>query len=484
MLGLGLPGPLAAIVMGVCASSALAARSVNIVSQGEPPASVPANTHYFKTIQEAVNASTKGSWVLIEPGVYKEEVWVGSAQAGIHIRGMNRNSVILDGEHKAVKGGANGIEIYKANNVSVENLTVRNFDRSALNEEGEPELNIDGEGGNEIWWNGGADSGEIGAKRWQGRYLTAYDDSLYGGYGIFTNNMVNGSWEHIYASGFNDSGMYLGACRNCKARIFDAVMEDNALGYSGSNSGGKLLIEDSVFRNNSAGIAPNSENPGDGPPPQDGACNSGGNRSATPKFPSTEIARCTIFRGNTVEDNNNLSTPANTSAAKAPWGVGVELPGVYGDLVEGNTITGNVNDGVLGFEYPNPFPPEEDTIAFQFAGNRISDNRLSNNGTSGAGFAEEVAIEGGLFGQQESTNNCLSGNTYGVDATFPANIEGEWGCQNHTTPNAGGGPEFVEYLVQLQEESFARTPVDQPAPGPQPTMPNPCQEVPYNPLCQ
>ena len=53
------------------------------------------------------------------------------------------------------------------------------------------------------------------------------------------------------------------------------------------------------------------------------------------------------------------------------------LPGDYADLVEGNVITKNVNNGVLGFEYPNPFPPEngsEVTIFFQLAGNRISSN--------------------------------------------------------------------------------------------------------------
>ena len=60
----------------------------------------PANTHYFTTIQAAVNASTAGDYVLIEPGVYDEEVKVTSAQSGIWIRGMNRNTVIIDGQHK------------------------------------------------------------------------------------------------------------------------------------------------------------------------------------------------------------------------------------------------------------------------------------------------------------------------------------------------------------------------------------------------
>lgn len=464
-----------AIAFAATAASASAAKDVNIVRQGPPPAGeIPANTHYYTTIQAAVEASTKGAWVLIEPGIYDEEVWVSPEHTGLHIRGMNRNTVILDGQNKPAPGGSNGIVIYEASKVSVENLTVRNFDRASLN----------GPNGNEIWFNGGDESEEIGLKNWRGRYLTAYDTGLNGGYGIFTGNSKKGAYEDIYASGFNDSGLYIGACRECQARVFNAVMENNALGYSGSNSGGKLLIEHSVFSHNSAGIAPNSENPGDGPPPQDGACNSGSNRNPTPKFKTTEIERCTIIRDDVVEDNNNLTTPANTSAAAAPWGVGVELPGDYADLVEKNTINDNVNDGVLAFEYPNPFPPEEDSIFFQNAGNRISENTFSGNGTAGGYFAGDVALEGGLFGQKLSTNNCVSGNTF-TAATYPENIEAGWGCQNKTTPNPGGGVEAIEYLIRLQAESQTRGEgVPQPAPPAQPTMPNPCQEVPYNPLCQ
>src|SRR5262249_17686999 len=172
-----------------------------------------------------------GDWVLIEPGTYKEPVKVTSAQSGIWIRGMNRNTVVIDGQNKP----GNGIEIEQSNNVWVENLTVRNFDTG---NEKEPCHNC----GNEIWWNGGADSGKVGAHGWFGSYLTAYDTGLNGAYGIFTGNETEGSWNNIYASGFNDSGMYLGACQECNATITGATMENNALGYSGSNSGGRLVI--------------------------------------------------------------------------------------------------------------------------------------------------------------------------------------------------------------------------------------------------
>ena len=354
---------IALVVGALCASAAAASasKSVNIVRQsGPPPGAIPKGTQYFTTIQGAVNASSKGDWVLIEPGTYYEQVKVTSAQSGIWIRGMNRNTVILDGQNKP----GNGIEIYKTNNVYVENLTVRNFDTGCDH------------CGNEIWWNGGADSGKIGATGWYGSYLTAYDTGLNGGYGIFTGNEEHGSWENIYASGFNDSGIYIGACRECDARVSKAVMENNSLGYSGSNSSGRLVIENSVFNHNLVGIAPNSENPGDGPPPLDGACDSFKNTSPTPTFDSTKIKRCEIIRNNHVEENNNTTVPVNGSTEIAPWGVGVELPGTYAVQVENNVIAGNPNNGVFGLEYPNPFPPQEDTIFFQLSGNKINNNIL------------------------------------------------------------------------------------------------------------
>jgi hypothetical protein len=399
---------------------------------------------------------------------------------------MNRNSVILDGQ----KHAGNGIEIYKANNVWVENLTVRNFDTGCPN------------CGNEIWWNGGADSGKVGAHGWFGAYLTAYDTGLNGGYGLFAGNETEGSWENIYASGFNDSGMYIGACQECNARVRFAHMEKNALGYSGSNSGGKLAIEDSLFRDNSAGVVPNSENPGDSPPPQDGECGRPNieTPNPTPIIETTKIQRCTVIRHNLIMENNNSTVPANASTARAGLGAGVILPGDYADLVEQNIIANNNHDGVFGIEFPNPFEPErfeaelvktgkiEKSIFFQLAGNRISENVFVHNGSHGGPFTGDVVLASGaseLFfqGESQSKNNCVSNNVF-TGATFPEKIEGTWGCQNATTPNPGGAPGAYVYIGESGEEAAKlRKPVGQPAPPPQPTMPNPCQGVPKNPLC-
>ena len=68
----------------------------------------------YSTIQAAVNAAQPGDWILIAPGDYHEQAdhdhppsaedislgWYGGVAihtSDIHLRGMNRNSVIVDG---------------------------------------------------------------------------------------------------------------------------------------------------------------------------------------------------------------------------------------------------------------------------------------------------------------------------------------------------------------------------------------------------
>src|SRR5882757_3250041 len=64
----------------------------------------------FKSIQKAVTRAEPGDWILVAPGDYKEKGTSAPAGAeddagagvlvtkpGIHIRGMDRNGVMLDG---------------------------------------------------------------------------------------------------------------------------------------------------------------------------------------------------------------------------------------------------------------------------------------------------------------------------------------------------------------------------------------------------
>ena len=414
------------------------------------------------TIQAGVNRAKPCDWVLVAPGRYPEKVVIRTPH--LHLRGLNRNTVIVDGLHRV----GQGIVVDKASDVWIENLTVRNWDRKSRDDEDS--------GGNEIWFNGGDETGKIGASGWHGNWLTAYDTGLLGGYGLFTSNSVDGEFDHVYASGFNDSGVYVGACPDCRATVSHALVERNALGFSGTNAGGHLIVQDSVFRSNAVGVGPNSL-PGDPPPPQLGTCDSATNTSPTPTITTTKLDRCTIFRRNAITDNNNLTTPANETSGQLPWGVGLEPVGTYGDLFTDNTISANENFGILGVENPVPFPPTADTIYFQLAGNAFTNNKVA-----GGGYAD-IALAGGLFGAKQSVDNCFAGNVY--KTSLPADLS-PWSCSLDQTPNPDpvAAGQLLGIVIKLQGESMARKARGQPAPPAQPTMPKPCAGAPKNLLCR
>src|SRR5205085_10278312 len=176
----------------------------------------------------------------------------------IHLRGMNRNTVVVDGTRAGApqcssqptdQGPLNrdGVEVFKANNTWIENLTVCNF----LRDTGE---------GNQIWWNGGDGSGQIGMKGFWGNYLTAtstYSSSVSGSlgpccgvdypaadYGIFSSNSTNGWFKHSYASNMADSAYYIGACQQlCDQTMLYDWGQNSALCLSSTNAGGYLLVE-------------------------------------------------------------------------------------------------------------------------------------------------------------------------------------------------------------------------------------------------
>src|SRR4029077_1247682 len=133
--------------------------------------------------------------ILVAPGVYRGAIAIRTPD--LHVRGLDRNRVVIDGGHRA----GNGITI-EADGVSIENLTVRNFDRRSVN---------DDTTGNQVMWRG--------VRGWSARYLTTYDTGLRGGYGVWVSRSRGGVIDHVYASGFSDSGLYVGACRDCRAVV-------------------------------------------------------------------------------------------------------------------------------------------------------------------------------------------------------------------------------------------------------------------------
>jgi Right handed beta helix region len=481
----------------------------------------------YGTIQSAVNAARPGDWILVGPGDYKETadetghlgnpdrgqmggVYIG--KSGITLRGMNRDTVIVDGTKTGSapcssepgaqnygapgKGGApvgrNGILVWKANDVSIENLTVCNF------------LAGTGASGNQIWWNGGAESGTIGLKGYWGSYLTATstffsNETTAAEYGIFASNSAGpAAWNQLYASNMNDSGTYVGACRQaCDVTLDHLWMENNALGYSGTNSGGTIVIENSRFDGNQDGLDTNTQVAGDPPAPQNGRCPHG------QTSPITRTRSCWVVIRNYFHDNNNPHTPAAGSAAAGPVGTGMTISGGRYDTVTGNTFSGNGAWGILFVPYAQQGKPSLHQTCKGSGGHEVTgfgcvldpegDALLHNAFRHNGYFGNPSNSDYGqitLFGHEPQ--NCFRGNK-APDGSAPKNLaKTQKTCGVTTKAGNTGGQLFFQVLC---DTGLGTCPKGAHYPKPNgkvvlkrlprglPTMPDPCQGVPANPWC-
>jgi hypothetical protein len=331
------------------------------------------------TIQEAVDAAAPGDLILVSPGVYNEAVNVTVPE--LTIRGLDRNEVILDGEFQL----DNGIRVLGAGGVAIENMTARNYTF------------------NGFFW--------TGVDGYRGSYLTAYRN---GDYGIYAFDSVNGLFEHSYAAGSPDAGVYIGQCFPCNAVIDDVHAEHNGLGYSGTNSGGNLLIVNSRFNNNRAGIVPNSG-------------------SYELCYPQRE----TTIVGNLVYANNQADTPAIDDALLA-MGNGILVTGGVGNTISRNRVWDHDVAGIGLAPYPEeqalddqPSRDEWDTPCAETIDDPVStappelllwdpyENAVTDNVVEDSRIAD-LAL-GFVSADPVALANCFAGNTFTTSA--PADLE-------------------------------------------------------------
>ncbi len=281
-----------------------------VAAVAEPTGMVRRVPQTHATIQGAVDAAAPGDLILVDPGVYREEVTVTTPS--LVIRGTDRNAVIVDGEFIR----PNGFNVL-ADGVAIENLTARN---ATLNG---------------FFW--------TGVTGYRGRYLTAYNN---GDYGVYAFDSKDGLFEDSYASGSPDAGFYIGQCFPCNALVRRVTAEHNSLGYSGTNAGGELHVLSSTWRYNRGGVVPNSLD--------------------TELYPPQ---RQTTIRGNLIHDNNSR-TASGKGLGPLAWGNGVVVGGGLENVIEGNVIANHAGHGVvIAPLYDQNFWVSHDNVV---RGNRIA----------------------------------------------------------------------------------------------------------------
>jgi hypothetical protein len=486
----------------------------------------------FTSIQAAVSQAKPGDWILVGPGDYKEQGYAGEVEpAGVlmttpnlHLRGMDRNSVVVDGTKPGApecssqptdQGPLNrdGVEVFKADNTWIENLTVCNFLNGGTGE------------GNQVWWNGGDGSGQISLNGFWGNYLTAtssYSSSVAGAlgpccgvsypagdYGIFSSNSTNGWFKNSYASNMADAAYYIGACQQqCNQVMQYDQGENSSLCLSSTNSGGYLLVEDNVCDNNKTGLVSNSQNNDDFPSPQIGLCPPG-------QTGPLGTQSCTVWMQNNIHDNNNPNVPGNGSglSGAGPVGTGMVLAGSTYVTLSGNTVTHNGAWGEVIADLPDQEPPAPnnphpcqggtfvpingvETCYYPAYGNVSENNTFKRNGFFGNPSNGDIGLET----MAHNPGNCFSGDKV-PDGTDPPGIETNrlYRPTNGMCQQANAGDQTV-LAAQLACASQIVGPCPNvpngtsyprpapifplpPVPSTLASMPDPCSGVPKNPWC-
>ena len=433
--------------------------------------------------------------MLIGPGDYKEagtRAASGSTGAGagvlvekpgVHIRGMDRNGVVLDGtkpgtprcsgsaadqnlgplDAEGHPTGRNGLEVFKANGISLENLSACNF------------LTGSRGGGNELWFNGGDGSGKQELGSWRGAYLSATStyfegkEKPFASYGIFTSNTFGpGLYTQVYANNQGDAAFYIGACPDCNT----------------------TLDRGFFFRRRVP------------------AHRGGIDRHGVPIQPAEQLPDRQSRRLARDVPTRQLD-PAHCGAAEAgPVGSGVVIAGGRDDTVSGNRIYNNGAWGVLLVPYPDTEEPPpiancnggvgttfngKAACYFDDFGNEVASNTLTNNGF----FGNQSDVDLAEISNLENPGNCWHGNvdTSGTVTSEPKNIQ----SPPHSVcgkPDAGEplssslGTQVAcdaQFFGPCPSTAVANYPRQttvalQPLPA-QTTMPNPCLGVPQNSWC-
>jgi hypothetical protein len=217
----------------------------------------------FRSISEAVDAARPGDRVLVMPGVYRESVTV-SSKPWLEIVGVDRDSVVLDGENRL----GNGIYVVFSPHVTVANLTVRNYL------------------GNGIFY--------VNSDYFRVERVRAENNRVYG---INFLASEKGVVSRVIAYGSGDSGIYVGeVSERCECVVEYSEAFNNTLGYSGTRANG-VTIRYSHFHDNGIGIAPNTLLPNL-------------RLFLTGRWPLMVWASNNVIEHNLIENNNNRNLRA------------------------------------------------------------------------------------------------------------------------------------------------------------------------------
>lgn len=360
------------------------------------------------TLQLAIDQAAPGDTIVLSAGTYDGGNVVPREKHDITIRGVERNDVILDGADRR----KNGIVVH-ADGVSILNLSVHNYLRNGL------------------YWDG--------ADRFRASYVTVWNVREYG---IYVEDGEQGVVDNAYVSGAARAAYYVGECKPCHATISRVVARLSAVGYSGTNATG-VVIRDSVWDRNGAGIVPNTY----------------ANEALPPQ------ARATIVR-NTITNSGRARVPIRTALAGFV-GIGIAVAGGNENTISRNRVTRSERYGIAVFPTarfvvfargtPEPGPPW-----------RPRRNRVSRNAVTASGRADLALAQG------SGNGNCFTANR--AARTLPRGLQTKTCTQVSSAGDASVAAELTRPVRLMFEQTISRrrppSYASMPSPPHQPNMPS------------
>ncbi len=311
-----------------------------------------------ESIQAAVKRAAPGDRIEVEPGLYKETVFIDKDR--IELRGVVRDGEwpVLDGESRLNDG-----VLVSGHGVSVERLWVKRFKGNGIMTQG--------------------------ANNYRIAYNVVEGPTFYA---IFPQFGQNGVVTHNIVFGSDDAAIYVGMSRNVD--VIHNETYASIIGIESENSH-DILIENNYVHDNVVGIA----------------------TTMLPGLPIKSSERL-IVRNNVVARNNMKNTaPPGAITAGAPPGLGILVLGTDHTTVEGNLIRDNDGIGVMVSETNFLVTTPDDRMDPFPDGTQILRNVFVNNGGRPQGtlkdLLEVAGVERGVdvLATGKGRDNCIAERT-------------------------------------------------------------------------
>jgi parallel beta-helix repeat protein len=356
---------------------------------GEAIAAGAIVVHPGQSIQAAVDQASPGTRILVEPGTYTEAgrpcptnpagmCAIVIAKDGISLIGLSRRRrpVILENPG----GQDTGIAVGKTG------------DPACL---GDPTQRIDGSLVRGLTVNDFAGDGIslFCVDHWRVTEVSANADAEYG---IFPSHSGPGRVDHSFASGANDTGIYVGQSHD--VRIDHDAATGNVSGFEIENSTG-VRADHNVATGNTGGIL-----------------------SFILPFLDVKTNSDNLIDHNLVEDNNkpNTCSPGDDVCA-VPVGTGILLVAADQNVVDHNSVSGNDSFGVLVANFCVAFKLTPAECAGLDIEPNPDGNHVEHNTVTGNGASPDPSIApfpgADLLWDTTGTGNCWEKNV--ADTTFP-----------------------------------------------------------------